>query len=89
MSFFNDLISRAKPLSSTRFCLVFSFLFVTITPFSVWAFICIYNRALSDLPTGIITFSGLVLGIITSGKAAEKISEVNKNVANTTVDTQK
>jgi hypothetical protein len=55
----------------------------------VWAFICIYNRALSDLPTGIITFSGLVLGIITSGKAAEKISEVNKNVANTTVDTQK
>jgi uncharacterized membrane protein YjfL (UPF0719 family) len=75
MSFFNDLISRAKPLSSTRFCLVFSFLFVTITPFSVWAFICICNRALSDLPTGIITFSGLVLGIITSGKAVEKISE--------------
>jgi hypothetical protein len=48
---------------------------VTILPFSVWAFVCIYNRALSDLPTGIITFSGLVLGIITSGKAVEKISE--------------
>jgi hypothetical protein len=89
MSFFNDLISRAKPLSSTRFCLVFSFLFVTITPFSVWAFICIYNRALSDLPTGIITFSGLVLGIITSGKAVEKISEGRKDVANTTGTVEK
>ena len=89
MSFFNDLISRAKPLSSTRFCLVFSFLFVTITPFSVWAFICIYNRALSDLPTGIITFSGLVLGIITSGKAVEKISEGKKDVVDTTITTQK
>jgi uncharacterized membrane protein YjfL (UPF0719 family) len=89
MSFFNDLISRAKPLSTTRFCLVFSFLFVTITPFSVWAFICIYNRALSDLPTGIITFSGLVLGIITSGKAIEKISEGKKDVVDTTGDTQK
>jgi hypothetical protein len=84
MSFFNDLISRAKPLSSTRFCLVFSFLFVTVTPFSVWAFICIYNRALSDLPTGIITFSGLVLGIITSGKAVEKISEGKKDVVDNT-----
>jgi hypothetical protein len=41
------------------------------------------------LPTGIITFSGLVLGIITSGKAVEKISEGKKDVANTTVDTQK
>jgi hypothetical protein len=89
MSFFNDLISRAKPLSSTRFCLVFSFLFVTVTPFSVWAFICIYNRALSDLPTGIITFSGLVLGIITSGKAVEKISEGKKDVVDTTITTQK
>jgi uncharacterized membrane protein YjfL (UPF0719 family) len=89
MSFFNDLISRAKPLSTTRFCLVFSFLFVTITPFSVWAFICIYNRALSDLPTGIITFSGLVLGIITSGKAVEKISEGRKDVANTTGTVEK
>jgi hypothetical protein len=89
MSFFNDLISRAKPLSSTRFCLVFSFLFVTVTPFSVWAFICIYNRALSDLPTGIITFSGLVLGIITSGKAVEKISEGKKDVVDTTGTAQK
>ena len=84
MSFFNDLISRAKPLSSIRFCLVFSFLFVTITPFSVWAFVCIWNRALSDLPTGIITFSGLVLGIITSGKAVEKISEGKKDVVDNT-----
>jgi len=89
MSFFNDLISRAKPLSSTRFCLVFSFLFVTITPFPVWAFVCIWNRNLSDIPAGVVTFSLGILGIIVSGKAFEKFSEVNKNVANTTVDTQK
>jgi len=82
MSFFNDLISRAKPLSSTRFCLVFSFLFVTILPFSVWAFVCIYNRAISDLPGGIITFALGVLGIITTGKATEKISEGKSNGQN-------
>jgi len=82
MDYLKSLIDRATSLSSVRFCLVFSFLFVTITPFSVWAFVCIWNRAISDLPGGIITFALGVLGIITTGKAAEKISEGKSNGQN-------
>jgi len=79
MDYLKSLIDRATSLSSIRFCLVFSFLFVTITPFSVWAFVCIWNRAISDLPGGIITFSLGVLGIITTGKVTEKINEVKND----------
>ena len=75
MGFFKNLVDRSTSLSSVRFCLVFSFLFVTVTPFCVWAFVCIYNRSIIDIPSGVIAFSSLVLGIITTGKATEKIAE--------------
>jgi len=82
MGFFKDLIDRKTTLSSVRFCLVFSFLFVTVTPFIVWSFICIWNRSLFDIPAGVITFSSLVLGIITTGKATEKIADNKKEESN-------
>jgi hypothetical protein len=78
MGFFKDLIDRKSTLSSVRFCMVFSFLFVTITPFIVWASVCIYTWKIEDIPSGVITFASVILGIITTGKATEKISENNK-----------
>lgn len=79
MGFFKDLIDRKTSLSSVRFCLVFSFLFVTITPFAVWSFVCVWNRAITDIPAGVITFASLILGIITTGKVSESISEDKNN----------
>ena len=79
MGYLKSLIDRATSLSSVRFCLVFSFLFVTIMPFAVWASVCIVNAKMEDLPAGVITFGLGVLGIITSGKVIEKVQE-NKNV---------
>jgi len=88
MSFFKSLIDKAASLSSVRFCLVFSFLFVTITPFVVWAIVCVRNSKIEDLPAGIITFGLGVLGIITTGKVKEKINE-GKNANSDTSTTQK
>ena len=79
MDYLKSLIDKATSSSSIRFCLVFSFLFVTITPFVVWATVCIVNQKMEDLPAGVITFGLGVLGIITSGKVIEKVQE-QKNV---------
>ena len=59
-----------------------------MTPFIVWATICIYNSKMEDLPAGVITFGLGVLGIITSGKVIEKVQE-SKNVDNSSIATQK
>ena len=75
MDYLKSLIDKATSSSSIRFCLVFSFLFVTICPFAVWAFVCIANAKIEDLPAGIITFGLGILGIITSGKVVEKVKE--------------
>ena len=88
MGYLKSLIDRATSLSSVRFCLVFSFLFVTMTPFVVWATVCIVNAKMEDLPAGVITFGLGVLGIITSGKVIEKVQE-NKNVDINPTTTQK
>ena len=88
MDYLKSLIDRATSLSSVRFCLVFSFLFVTMTPFVVWATVCIVNAKMEDLPAGVITFGLGVLGIITSGKVIEKVQE-NKNVDINSTTTQK
>ncbi len=88
MDYLKSLIDRATSLSSIRFCLVFSFLFVTMTPFVVWATVCIVNAKMEDLPAGVITFGLGVLGIITSGKVIEKVQE-NKNVDINSTTTQK
>ena len=88
MDYLKSLIDRATSLSSVRFCLVFSFLFVTMTPFVVWATVCIVNQKMEDLPAGVITFGLGVLGIITSGKVIEKVQE-NKNVDINSTTTQK
>ena len=88
MGYLKSLIDRATSLSSVRFCLVFSFLFVTMTPFVVWATVCIVNAKMEDLPAGVITFGLGVLGIITSGKVIEKVQE-NKNVDINSTTTQK
>ncbi|MFA5158603.1 MAG: hypothetical protein WC451_05475 [Patescibacteria group bacterium] len=78
MNYLIDLINKKSESSSIRFCLVFSFLFVTLTPFIVWGVVCIHNNKLEDLPAGIVTFGLGVLGIITTGKVFEK-KEENKN----------
>jgi len=83
MGYLKSLIDRATSLSSVRFCLVFSFLFVTICPFAVWAFVCIANAKIEDLPAGVITFGLGVLGIITSGKVIEKVKETKNDCGNT------
>lgn len=78
MNYLIDLINKKSESSSIRFCLVFSFLFVTLTPFIVWGVVCIQTGKLEDLPAGIVTFGLGVLGIITTGKVFEK-KEENKN----------
>jgi hypothetical protein len=78
MQFFTNLINKRTTSSSIRFCLIFSFLFVTVTPFLVWGAVCLMNSKIEDLPAGIITFSLGVLGIITTGKIFEK-KEESKN----------
>lgn len=83
MSFLKELMDKAASLSSIRFCLIFSFLFVTITPFIVWAVVCVRNSKIEDLPAGIITFGLGVLGIITTGKVTEKINEVKNDCKDT------
>ena len=88
MDYLKSLIDKATSASSIRFCLVFSFLFVTMTPFGVWATVCIYNSKMEDLPAGVLTFGLGVLGIITSGKVIEKVQE-NKNVDSSISTTQK
>lgn len=78
-AYLKALLDRASSASSMRFVLIFSYLFVVLITFIVWAVLSSTKQAIQDIPMGLITFAGIVLGYATGGKYLEKREETKQN----------
>lgn len=71
MSFFRQMMNSKDPsVSSSRFLSVIT----TLTILYVWAFACLWVRALVDIPMGVYSFAGLVIAGGVGSKIAERPS---------------
>lgn len=61
--------------SSIRLQMFLVLLFAALLPMSIWAWICIYKVALVDIPSGVVTFCSLLLGMASAAKVTQAYSE--------------
>ena len=79
--YLKSLLSNVNSASSMRFVLIFSYLFVILITFIVWAALSSIKEAIQDFPAGVITFAGIILAYATGGKYLEKREETKQGKA--------
>jgi hypothetical protein len=82
MTFFDKLLDKNAPESSGRFLSIVTVLTVLYT----WMFVSIYTRMMADIPAGVYTFAGLVIGGKAIGMFAEAMGKQPPNTT-TTIET--
>ena len=62
--------------SSTRFTLLFTVVISNISIFSVWIFVCLWQKQIITIPAEIITIYSLANGITLTGKVVQTRHEL-------------
>jgi hypothetical protein len=74
-SWIRELFSKESSMSSMRWVLIWTWLFVIVVTWSTWATLCIINRVMIDIPLGVAGLVSSVLLIVTGGKAWQQVTE--------------
>lgn len=75
LDFASRLFSKGG-LSSMRWVFVWTYLFVVVVVFGVWAIVYIWTKGTADIPLGVAGLAGTIIAVVTSGKYAEKREEL-------------
>lgn len=72
-----ELFSRESTMSSMRWVLVWTWAFVIVVVFGVWALVCLLSKpmAIVDFPANVVLIVTSVLAIVTGGKAWQNVQE--------------
>jgi 1,4-dihydroxy-2-naphthoate octaprenyltransferase len=79
LQFFKDLINRCNSMSTMRFIIIFTYLFVIIITFITWASISVAKTAMQDIPVGLLGLVSAVIAIVTTGGVFNKREETKQN----------
>lgn len=82
MNFTAKLFGRDKGgYSSLRWVYVWTYGFVVVVVFGVWALVYYKTNGTADIPMGVAGLAGTIIAIVSGNKYLEKREEARKNVS--------
>lgn len=73
--FLKSLVTRGTGVSSMRWVFIWTYLVATVVPLGAWALVYVKSGGTGDVPSGVVTLVGLVVGAVTGGKVMQSREE--------------
>ena len=75
MNFVEKLLTSRGGLSSMRWVFIWTYLYVVVLVFGVWAAVYVWTKGVADLPIVVAGLAGTIISVITGGKYLQSKEE--------------